>query len=212
MFERFTERARQVVVLSQEEARNMRCKVVGTEHILLGLIRQEGVAARVLLDLGVGPDKAREIVKDTLTGPVAEDDITGQIPLSPRTTKTLELALREALALGHNYIGTEHILLGLVREGENQAIAILANNFQLNAEDIRKEVIRALSGPKAPILKEQAPERIQQMKVEKLKHKLDELKKTEELLELLALAVTLGRQFPDHPARRIAQAARELHG
>src|ERR687887_138964 len=122
MFERFTERARQVVVLAQEEARTLKHNYIGTEHILLGLLREEeGLAARVLESLDITVERVRAKV-------------------------VLELALREALSLGHNYIGTEHILLGLVRENEGVAARILLD-FDADSEKIRNEVIRMLSGP-----------------------------------------------------------------
>lgn len=145
MFERFTERARQVVVLAQEEARNLKHNYIGTEHILLGLLREEeGLAARVLDSLDINVEKVRnQVVRIVGAG---EEVTTGQIPFTPRAKKVLELALREALSLGHNYIGTEHILLGLVRENEGVAARILLD-FDSDSEKIRNEVIRMLSGP-----------------------------------------------------------------
>src|SRR5438128_3388442 len=145
MFERFTERARQVVVLAQDEARALRHNYIGTEHLLLGLIREEeGLAARVLGSLQVTLDDAREQVA-RIVGP--GDEVTsGQMPLTPRAKKVLELSLREALSLGHNYIGTEHILLGLVRENEGVAARILLD-FDADAEMVRNTIIRMLSGP-----------------------------------------------------------------
>src|SRR5437764_9898769 len=145
MFERFTERARQVVVLAQDEARLLKHNYIGTEHLLLGLIREEeGLAARVLRSLDVSVEEAREQVARVI-GP-GEEVTSGQIPFTPRAKKVLELALREALSLGHNYIGTEHILLGLVRENEGVAARILLD-FDADSEKIRNEVIRMLSGP-----------------------------------------------------------------
>ena len=115
MFERFTERARQVVVLAQDEARALKHNYIGTEHILLGLLREEeGLAARVLESLDITVEEVRAQVA-RIVGQ-GDEVTTGQIPFTPRAKKVLELALREALSLGHNYIGTEHILLGLVRE------------------------------------------------------------------------------------------------
>src|SRR5215217_5134110 len=124
MFERFTERARQVVVLAQEEARTLKHNYIGTEHILLGLLREEeGLAARVLESLDITVERVRaQVVRIVGSG---EEVTSGQIPFTPRAKKVLELALREALSLGHNYIGTEHILLGLVRENEGVAARIL---------------------------------------------------------------------------------------
>src|SRR5688500_3197624 len=145
MFERFTERARQVVVLAQEEARTLKHNYIGTEHILLGLLREEeGLAARVLESLDITVERVRaQVVRIVGSG---EEVTSGQIPFTPRAKKVLELALREALSLGHIYIGTEHILLGLVRENEGVAARILLD-FDADSEKIRNEVIRMLSGP-----------------------------------------------------------------
>jgi len=145
VFERFTERARQVVVLAQEEARTLKHNYIGTEHILLGLLREEeGLAARVLESLDITVERVRaQVVRIVGSG---EEVTSGQIPFTPRAKKVLELALREALSLGHNYIGTEHILLGLVRENEGVAARILLD-FDADSEKIRNEVIRMLSGP-----------------------------------------------------------------
>src|ERR671936_1725225 len=145
MFDRFTEGARHVVVFAQDEARELRHNYIGTEHVLLGLLRdEEGLAARVLESLHV----TREDVRTRAAQIVGqgEEVTTGQIPFTPRAKKVLELAMREALSLGHNYIGTEHILLGLVRENEGVAARILLD-FDADAEKIRNEIIRMLSGP-----------------------------------------------------------------
>jgi ATP-dependent Clp protease ATP-binding subunit ClpC len=145
VFERFTERARQVVVLAQDEARALKHNYIGTEHILLGLLREEeGLAARVLESLDITVEEVRAQVA-RIVGQ-GDEVTTGQIPFTPRAKKVLELALREALSLGHNYIGTEHILLGLVRENEGVAARILLD-FDADAEKIRNEIIRMLSGP-----------------------------------------------------------------
>jgi Clp amino terminal domain, pathogenicity island component/UvrB/uvrC motif len=156
VFERFTERARQVVVLAQDEARSLRHNYIGTEHLLLGLIReQEGLAARVLSSFDVTVDEVRAQV----TRVIGEgDEVTsGQIPFTPRAKKVLELSLREALSLGHNYIGTEHILLGLVRENEGVAARILIQ-YGATAEAVRNETIGMLSGapPRIPAAVEEA--------------------------------------------------------
>jgi hypothetical protein len=145
MFERFTERARQVVVLAQEEARTLKHNYIGTEHILLGLLREEeGLAARVLESLDITVERVRaQVVRIVGTG---EEVTSGQIPFTPRAKKVLELALREAHRLGDNYIDTEHILLSLVRENEGVAARILLD-FDADFEKIRNEVIRMLSGP-----------------------------------------------------------------
>src|SRR6202158_1195479 len=145
LFERFTERARPVVVLAQDEARALKHNYIGTEHILLGLLREEeGLAARVLESLDITVEEVRAQVA-RIVGQ-GDEVTTGQIPFTPRAKKVLELALREALSLGHNYIGTEHILLGLVRENEGVAARILLD-FDSDSEEIRIEVIRMLSGP-----------------------------------------------------------------
>src|SRR6184192_2801600 len=144
VFERFTERARQVVVLAQDEARALRHNYIGTEHILLGLLREEeGLGARVLESLDVTLEEVRAQVARI----VGEGDTVtpGQIPFTPRAKKVLELGLREALTLGHNYIGTEHLLLGLVRENEGVGARILLD-FGADADKIRDQVIRMLSG------------------------------------------------------------------
>jgi hypothetical protein len=142
VFERFTEAARSVVVLAQDEARTLSHNYIGTEHILLGLLREEeGLAARALESLGVTLEQTRAEVSN-LVGP-GEEVTSGQIPFTPRAKKVLELALREALSLGHNYIGTEHILLGLVRENEGGAARVLLG-FEADAEKVRTEVARLL--------------------------------------------------------------------
>ena len=144
MFERFTERARQVVVLAQEEARRLKHGYIGTEHLLLGLLREEeGVAARVLDALGVTLDEVRAHVARVIGQ--GDEVATGEMPLTPRAKKVLELALREALSLGHNYIGTEHILLGLVRESEGVAARIL-RGLGADEQTVRNETTEALSG------------------------------------------------------------------
>jgi hypothetical protein len=155
VFERFTERARQVVVLAQDEARALGHNYIGTEHLLLGILREEeGIAARVLEALDVSLEEVRaEVVRIIGSG---EELATGQIPFTPRGKKVLELALREALSLGHNHIGTEHILLGLVREGEGVAMQILLG-FDADADTIRNEVIRALAGPAGARFEHVAP-------------------------------------------------------
>src|SRR5262245_8090586 len=124
MFERFTDRARQTVVLAQEEARRLDHNYIGTEHLLLGMLRDsESLASRTLHELGIGLEVVR-IDVEKIIGRGGESP-PGHIPFTPRSKKVLELSLREALQLGHNYIGTEHILLGLVREGEGVAAQVL---------------------------------------------------------------------------------------
>jgi dihydroneopterin aldolase len=144
MFERFTERARKVVVLAQEEARRFGHGYIGTEHLLLGLLREdEGVAARALKRLNVTLRGAREQL-ESIVG-YGEEDAGAQAPFTPRSKKVLELALREAMQLGHNYIGTEHILLGLARESEGVASQMLSS-MGVTADGVREQVIRMLGG------------------------------------------------------------------
>jgi ATP-dependent Clp protease ATP-binding subunit ClpC len=144
MFERFTDRARRVVVLAQEEARMLNHNYIGTEHILLGLIHEgEGVAAKALESLGISLEAVRAQVEEIIGhGGQAP---SGHIPFTPRAKKVLELSLREALQLGHNYIGTEHILLGLIREGEGVAAQVLAK-LGADLSRVRQQVIQLLSG------------------------------------------------------------------
>jgi len=144
MFERFTERARRVVVLAQEEARMLNHNYIGTEHILLALIQEgEGVAAKALRSLGVSLEEVRSDVKDIVgqgaTAPV------GHVPFTPRAKKVMELSLRESLQLHHNYIGTEHILLGLVREGEGVAAQVLQKRGA-TLDQVRRQVVEMLAG------------------------------------------------------------------
>jgi ATP-dependent Clp protease ATP-binding subunit ClpC len=144
MFERFTERARRVVVLAQEEARALSHNYIGTEHILLGLIHEnEGVAAKSLESMGISLDAVRTQVEEI----IGEGRITpsGQIPFTPRAKKVLELSLHESIQLGHNYIGTEHILLGLIREGEGLGAQVLVK-LGADLDRVRQQVIEMLSG------------------------------------------------------------------
>ncbi len=148
MFERFTDRARRVVVLAQEEARLLNHSYIGTEHILLGLIHEgEGVAAKALEALGISLEAVRAQVEEIIGQ--GGSSPSGHIPFTPRAKKVLELSLREALQLGHNYIGTEHILLGLIREGEGVAAQVLV---KLGADlgRVRQQVIQLLSGYQGP--------------------------------------------------------------
>ncbi len=145
VFERFTDRARRVVVFAQEEARSLRHNYIGTEHILLGLLREEeGVGPRALESVDIHLDAVRtrvaEIVGEGQVAPAAH------IPFTPRAKKVLELSLREALQLGHNYIGTEHILLGLIREGEGVAAQVLGL-LGADLENVRGAVMELLEGP-----------------------------------------------------------------
>jgi ATP-dependent Clp protease ATP-binding subunit ClpC len=143
VFERFTERARRVLTFAQEEARQLNHSFIGTEHILLGLIREgDGVGAQALRSLGISLQAVRDQVQETIgaAGTVA----TGSPPFTPRAKKVLELALREALQMNHSYIGTEHILLGLVREGEGVAATVLVS-LGADLPRVRREVINLMS-------------------------------------------------------------------
>jgi ATP-dependent Clp protease ATP-binding subunit ClpA len=206
MFERFTERARAVVVFAQDEARTLRYNYIGTEHLLLGLLREEdGLAARALEAFGVTLEEVRGQVARIIGQ--GEEVTTGQIPFTPRAKKVLELALREAISIGHNHIGTEHVLLGLARENEGVAMRILLD-FDLDAEGIRQDVLRLLSGP--PVERERtshyvptsppvAPEVI-----EKLEELRRQMKKALETRDFENAAQLKGR------GQRLRRAAREL--
>ena len=144
MFERFTDRARQVVLLAQEEARMLNHGYIGTEHILLGLIREgHGVAATALESLGISLEAVRQQVEEIIGR--GQHVSSNQIPFAPPAKEVLELSLREALQLGHNYIGTEHILLGLIREGDGVAAQVLVK-LGADHDRIRQQVIQLLQG------------------------------------------------------------------
>ena len=144
MFEKFTDKARRVVVLAQEEAKLLNHNYIGTEHILLGLIHEgEGVAAKALEALGINLEQVREQVQEIIGQ--GQQAPSGHIPFTPRAKKVLELSLREALQLGHSYIGTEHLLLGLIREGEGVAAQVLTK-LGADTNKVRQQVIQLLSG------------------------------------------------------------------
>lgn len=144
MFERFTDRARRVMVLAQENARGMRHNFIGTEHLLLGLIDEDdGVAARAIQSLGLDGAAVRAKVEELV--PAGEADPHGSAPFTPRAKKSFELALREALQLGHNYIGTEHLLLGILREGEGVAVKTL-RDLGAAPDEVRRAVVALLEG------------------------------------------------------------------
>ncbi|MCW2699708.1 MAG: ATP-dependent Clp protease ATP-binding subunit, partial [Blastococcus sp.] len=149
MFERFTDRARRVVVLAQEEARMLNHNYIGTEHILLGLIHEgEGVAAKALESLGISLEGVRQQVEEIIGQ--GQQAPSGHIPFTPRAKKVLELSLREALQLGHNYIGTEHILLGLIHEGEGVAAKAL-ESLGISLDAVREQVQEIIGqGQQAP--------------------------------------------------------------
>jgi ATP-dependent Clp protease ATP-binding subunit ClpA len=143
MFERFTDRARRVVVLAQEEARMLDHNYIGTEHILLGLVHEEdGLAARALTELNVSLDTVRDRVEYIIGR--GKQTPSGHIPFTPRAKKVLELSLKESIQLGHNHIGTEHILLGLMREGDGVACRVL-EELGLSTNAVRQAVIRQIS-------------------------------------------------------------------
>jgi ATP-dependent Clp protease ATP-binding subunit ClpA len=144
MFERFTDRARRVVVLAQEEARTLNHDYVGTEHILIALIRETGgVAAQAMESLGVTEEAARQRARE-IAGPGQPGLTRGHLPFTPHGRKTLQLSLREAMALGHRYIGTEHILLGLVRQDDSRAMQVLGS-LGVEPNRVRQEIIRLVS-------------------------------------------------------------------
>jgi ATP-dependent Clp protease ATP-binding subunit ClpA len=149
MFERFTKRARRVVVLAQEEARMLGHDYIGTEHLLLGLVHEgTGVAAQALESLGITQQAVRQQVEEII-GRGHQDPQSGHIPFTPQAKKALELSLREALQIGHNYIGTEHILLGLIREGEGPAAQVLAS-LGADLDTVRQQVMELLQGYQSP--------------------------------------------------------------
>jgi ATP-dependent Clp protease ATP-binding subunit ClpC len=144
MFERFTERARQVLELAQDEARRFKHNYIGTEHVLLGLIREEeGIAARVLASFDVTLEEVRERVAQIVGR--GSEIAAGQIPFTPRAKRVLELSIREALSLGHGYVGTEHVLLGLLREGEGVANHILLD-LGADGKTVRARLLGMLAG------------------------------------------------------------------
>src|SRR5512139_920527 len=147
-FVKFSERARRVLTLAQEEARNLNHSYIGTEHILLGLVREEeGVAAKILVNLGIGLSKVRSAVEFIIGR--GEKPSTGETGLTPRAKKVIELAIDEARQMGHNYIGTEHLLLGLLREGEGVASSVL-DSFGITLERARAEVAHILTQSAPP--------------------------------------------------------------
>ena len=144
MFERFTDRARRVIVLAQSEARSLHHNYIGTEHLLLGLVKEsDGVAAKALSLHGVNPEGVRQQIVAMIGEGTASED--GHIPFTPHARQVLELSLREALQLGHNYIGTEHILLGLIREGEGVGPQVLAK-MDVDLSELRSTVIKLIRG------------------------------------------------------------------
>jgi ATP-dependent Clp protease ATP-binding subunit ClpC len=181
VFERFSEHARQVVVHAQDEARTLQHNYIGTEHILLGLLRaKEGIAARALASLGVRIEDVRGQVA-SIVG--QGDEVTaGQIPFTPRSKRVLELALREAQSLGHDYVGSEHILLGLARENDGVAYRILLDEGA-DAEKVRQEVIRQLGTAPPPDYEE---------RMEAVSHEFDRKRLTPYLPLIFGTVVMFG--------------------
>jgi ATP-dependent Clp protease ATP-binding subunit ClpA len=198
MFERFTEGARSVVVRSQEEARDLRHNYIGTEHLLLGLLRDEaGIAGNVLGELGLQLDAVRgQVIEIVGTG----EEAAGMLPFTPRAKKVLELALREALSLGHDHIGTEHVLLGLAREGDGVAMRILVD-AGADAETIRTQVLVVLGG--APGSARAQPRRIREALTARLAVLDDLLVAWERRSELFELAAGAGSR--EEAARLVAE-------
>jgi ATP-dependent Clp protease ATP-binding subunit ClpC len=181
VFERFTDRARRVVVLAQEEARMLNHNYIGTEHILLGLIHEgEGVACRALESMGISLRAARVEVEDIIGQ--GQSKPTGHVPFTPRAKKVLEMALREALALKHDYIGTEHLLLGLIREGEGVGAQVLQKlGADLNLARQRViELLRAAGVESAPVEAQHGDPR------ELVRRAADRARRARELSERLA--------------------------
>jgi len=216
MFERFTEQARQVVVLAQEEARSLRHDYIGTEHLLLGLLREEGgLAARALRGLDIHDERVRaEVVR--IVGP-REEVTSGRFPFTPRAKKVLELALREALSLGHNYIGTEHLLLGLARENDGIAARILLD-FDADWEKIRNEVIRMLAAaprpssvrrPSSDMPPSGGAERFAEIGAAAWRAEVSASLAT--IFEALGAGATPSAQIPRRRARRLAEDAIRRH-
>jgi ATP-dependent Clp protease ATP-binding subunit ClpC len=177
MFERFTDQARRIVVLAQEEARMLNHNYIGTEHILLALIHEgTGTAASALESLGITEEAARQQVEQII-GRGQHEPARGHIPFIPRAKKTLELSLREAIALGNNFIGSEHILLGLIREGDNPAIQVL-DGLGVEPNRVRQEVIRRVSARRVveePAVRHATPRGPKRKLVPELYSRLDSL-------------------------------------
>jgi ATP-dependent Clp protease ATP-binding subunit ClpC len=209
MFERFTDRGRRVVVLAQEEARMLDHDYIGTEHILLGLIHEgEGVAARALESLGISLEAVRQQVEEIVGR--GEQPSPGHMQFTPRAKKVLELSLREAQELGHNYIGTEHILLGLLREGEGVAAQVLVK-LGADLSRVRQQVIQLLAGYQAEAGVESAarpPGRAGRVDRELLSQLLDRVTAMESRLSAVEQRVGTGPDVRDLD-QQIGQARRD---
>lgn len=184
MFERFTDRARRVIVLAQEEARLLKHNSIGTEHLLLGLAHEgEGLAGQVLQRLGLFLENARTLVLQR--SGEGTSPLQGHIPFTPRSKKALELSLREALSLGHNYISTEHLLLGLLTEAEGLGAQILAQDLGYPLERVREATLEAMGGtlpPETPATPEQPTALFQTTLNEAMALILDRLREIERRL------------------------------
>jgi ATP-dependent Clp protease ATP-binding subunit ClpA len=206
VFERFTEAARRAIVFAQDEARVQRQNAIGTEHLLLGLLREEhGAAAGVLRSFALTVENVRAAIGRLVEA--GEDPVSGQIPFTPRAKKARQLALREALAIGDNFIGTEHVLLGLVRENGGIATRILLE-FDADDAKVREEVIRVLSEPllaagirpaEPPVDGAAAPA-------------IDETLRARSVGDLLDLATTAKQAAMDRQDFKRAGIIRELEG
>jgi len=192
MFERFTDRARRVVVLAQEEARLLNHSYIGTEHILLGLIHEgEGVAAKALESLSISLEAVRNQVEEIIGQ--GQQAPSGHIPFTPRAKKVLELSLREALQLGHNYIGTEHILLALLREGEGVAAQVLVK-LGADLNRVRQQVLQLLHGRSA---EESVPARSAERELRLLPAVKTRLESVEQRLTAIEQRVGIGPDSSD---------------
>jgi ATP-dependent Clp protease ATP-binding subunit ClpC len=197
MFERFTDRARRVVVLAQEEARLLSHNYIGTEHVLLGLMREaDGVAAQTLEALGISLEAVRARVKEII-GTGGGPFESGHVPFTPRAKKVLEMALREALNLGHNYIGTEHLLLGLVREGEGVAAQVLVQ-MGATLPVVRKRVLQ-LVGEVAAGESESQAETDPDAKDALIRSLLVECRRLRDEVDMLRAALRRLGEEPDPP-------------
>ena len=195
MFERFTDRARRVVVLAQVEARMLNHNYIGTEHLLLGLIREEkGMAGLVLTSLGISLQAVRDGVEEVIER--GRDAPTGHIPFTPRAKKVLELSLREALQLGHDYIGTEHLLLGVIREGEGVAAQVL-QKLGADLSRVRLAVIEELGGlPGTPASQAEGLARLHGIPERDIEEASEVLELTpQETVELLPRVVRFAKRF-----------------
>jgi ATP-dependent Clp protease ATP-binding subunit ClpC len=205
MFERFTDRARRVVVLAQEEARMLDHDYIGTEHILLGLIHEgEGVAAKALEALDINLGAVRQQVEEIIGR--GEAAPSGHIPFTPRAKKVLELSLRESMQLGHNYIGTEHILLGLIREGEGVAAQVLVR-LGADLNRVREQVIELLHGAQPEPVPIEREERLVRSRLAAIEARLAAIEQrvgagpdTSEVDRLRALLRSHGIDPEDKPA------------